>query len=118
MLLPKIAETLGVSLTQLYGIDSDRYSFDKTTADRYPALAFEWLHDSFFHAAGCRFSEGGKTDEEQLSFQKESMKKGELLGCLSNTAGAAVLSEGFAFVDTEYKEEESGVLTLFKARSR
>lgn len=103
-LLPQIAATLKITLNELFGIEDQKKVSQKTTADTYPEAAFDDLHLSFYQASRCRFSPGGKTDDEQLNYQRECLKKGDMLGCISNTHGAVVIRDEFAFIDTSFKE--------------
>jgi transcriptional regulator with XRE-family HTH domain len=107
-LLPQIAATLKITLNELFGIEDQKKVSQKTTADTYPKAAFDDLHLSFYQASRCRFSPGGKTDDEELNYQRECLKKGDMLGCISNTHGAVVIRDEFAFIDTSFKDGDIG----------
>ena len=105
LLLPKIADALGVTLEQLYGIErkagTDPGKCEK--ADEFPAAAYELLFRFFCSSTKMRFSCVDPSKEAQLRYNRESLEKGWLLGCYSNTGGATILSDSFAFTDTTYK---------------
>ena len=113
-LLPMIASALHVSLQELFETDSIENT-QTVTADDYPAIVFDELHKSFFTHSKCRFSPGRRSEREQFEYQKKMLKKGEMLGCISNKSGAVVIKDEFAFIDTEYKESGANVISAENA---
>ena len=103
MLLPKIAEVLGVTLSQLYGLEKEKTAAHRSDADFFPGEVFRSIQEQFFLASGCRFTPGGQSEEEQLRYWLEKVDNGCRLGCVSNIGGAVILTDGFAFVDEIYK---------------
>jgi hypothetical protein len=73
------------------------------------------LHKSFFTASKCRFSPAGKKESEQFEYYKKMLKKGDMLGCISNKSGVVVIKDEFAFIDTKYKEDVEGVFSVENA---
>lgn len=120
MLLPAIAETLGITLDMLYGLDKNE--FTKVTADDFPVKAYYHLIKYFYDQSGARFSNMNPADKIQLTEWLHEISKGHMLGCISDTEGAIVISHNFSFIDTEYKKngienylqskELSGVLNI------
>ncbi len=102
-LLPMIASALHVSLQELFESENVK-TINKIAADDYPVFALDELRKSFFCHSRCRFLPGGKTEDEQLRYQREQLKNGEMLGCISNKNGAVVIRDGFAFIDTNFKD--------------
>jgi len=113
-LLPMIASTLNVTLQELFESDNDKI-IKKITADDYPAFAFDELHKSFFINSTCRFLPGGQTESKQFDYQKNMLKNGEMLGCISNKSGAVVIKDEFALIDTKYKEDVEDVFSVENA---
>ena len=113
-LLPMIASALNVTLQELFESDNDKI-IKKITADDYPAFAFDELHKSFFINSTCRFLPGGQTESKQFDYQKNMLKNGDMLGCISNKSGAVVIKDEFAFIDTKYKESGEDVFSVENA---
>ena len=112
MLLPQIASALGVTIEDVYDIQR-KPAAAKVAADDFPAFCHDTLHEKFFYHAKTRFTQIDPSDAAQLAYQKESLKDGFRIGCLSNTKGAFVLTEDFAFVDCCYKDKsEEDVMCL------
>ena len=107
MLLPEIAKVLGVSLDDLYGIETLKRSDRCTCADEFPAAVYEEMFKFFFKSTKIRFENIGSTDAEQAEWIKKMLENGEFLGCISNTAGAVYISDSLAFADTSFKAPDS-----------
>lgn len=104
MLLPQIAAVLGVCLEDIYGI-AKQVGQVSVNPDDFPVFCHNKLHELFFHNSKMRFTHIDRSDEIQLEYQKQKLKDGCRIGCLSNTQGAFVLTDDFALVDCSYKSE-------------
>jgi len=104
MLLPKIATVLGVSLEDIYGIEKSTGKMS-VNADDFPIFCHNKLHELFYHNSKMRFTHIDSSDEAQLECQKQKLKDGCRIGCISNIKGAVVLTEDLALVDCGYKTE-------------
>lgn len=104
MLLPQIADVLGVSLEDIYGI-TKTLKTASVNADEFPIFCHNKLHELFYHNSKMRFTHIDSSDETQLAYQKQKLKDGCRIGCISNTQGAFVLTGDFALVDCSYKSE-------------
>ena len=104
MLLPQIAAVLGVCLEDIYGIAKQVEQVSVNPND-FPVFCHNKLHELFFHNSKMRFTHIDRSDEIQLEYQKQKLKDGCRIGCLSNTQGAFVLTDDFALVDCSYKSE-------------
>ena len=104
MLLPQIADVLGVSLEDIYGITKTVKTVS-VNADEFPVFCHNRLHELFYHNSKMRFTHIEQSDEIQLEYQKQKLKDGCRIGCLSNTQGAFVMTDDFALVDCSYKSE-------------
>ncbi len=105
MLLPQIALALEITLEALYGMETKTQNIS-LCADEFPAFCHRTLHEVFYHHARMRFTHIGNADDEQLKYQREKLKDGCRIACISNTEGAVVLTDDFAFVDCDYKSEK------------
>ncbi len=103
MLLPDIASVLGVTLEMLYGLQDRKPA--PVDADDFPKHIYEVLTKEFFDHCKCRFGYVG--EEEQYLNYLDSLKKGELLTCVSNTAGCVEIGADISFVDTTINTDES-----------
>ena len=105
LLLPKIADVLGITLEKLYGIEKKAGAApDKCEkADEFPAAAYELLFRFFNDSSNCRFPREADTEEGQLRVNRETLAHGYLWGCYSNTGGAVILSDSLSFADITYK---------------
>jgi len=88
MLLPTIADALGVTLDALYGIES-KPAVRTVDPDKMPEMAEEELLRLF--------------DDLFVGWKRGS----GLYACLSNIAGGVFVSEDFSFVDRTYKAPDS-----------
>jgi len=104
MLLPQIAAVLGVCLEDIYGIAKQVEQVSVNPND-FPVFCHNKLHELFFHNSKMRFTHIDRSDEIQLEYQKQKLKDGCRIGCLSNTQGAFVMTDDFALVDCSYKSE-------------
>jgi len=104
-LLPDIAAVLGVTPNELYGIENE--AKNKLTADEFPEAAYELLFRFFYDHCGCRFSYVDRSDEIQYPEWHRRIGEGCMLGCLSDTLGAVVITRGMAVVDRTFKQPES-----------
>lgn len=104
MLLPQIADVLGVSLEDIYGITKTVKTVS-VNADEFPVFCHNRLHELFYHNSKMRFTHIEQSDEIQLEYQKQKLKDGCRIGCLSNTQGAFVMTDDFALVDCSYKSK-------------
>lgn len=99
MLLPKIAEVLGITLNRLYGIESNEQQYVK--ADDFPKAANDMLIDFFEYHSKEKYHNGKL--EEPWS-----------LVCLSDNKGGTYISNGFSFVDCNFKQ--SGGEAIFNTK--
>ncbi len=106
MLLPKIAQALNITLYDLYGIAEENKTVS-VSADDFPTYCHKKLHELFFVNARMNFTCVDNSEEAQFEIQKQMLKDGERIGCISNTKGAFVMTDNFAFVDCDYKESGS-----------
>ncbi|MBQ3708483.1 MAG: helix-turn-helix transcriptional regulator [Clostridia bacterium] len=88
MLLPGIANALGVTLNALYGIEEEIPA--KVRADDFPAAAKNMLTEYFIRQAGAFPANSGEPGDHI-----------QLLGCISNTAGAVFVSRNFSFIEND-----------------
>lgn len=107
-LIPTLANALGISLKQLFGLSEETPRPERIPPDDFPEEAYEALLQLFFKSTTMRFSTAGPTDGEQLEAIKENIQRGRYLGCLSNTQGAFFMSKSFAFVDINFKAPNVG----------
>ncbi len=89
MLLPELADALGVTLNALYGIEEKKE--EKVRADDFPKAAREALKRFFVEQAGARMP-GGTELGEHIN----------LLGCVSDTSGTVFLSRDFSFIENTF----------------
>jgi len=89
MLLPELADALGVTLNALYGIEEEKK--EKVRADDFPKAAREALKRFFVEQAGARMP-GGTELGEHIN----------LLGCVSDTSGTVFLSRDFSFIENTF----------------
>ena len=106
MLLPEIANTLNITLDDLYGIAKEPEKIS-CSADDFPAFCHQKLIEFFYYNTKMRFTHIGSSDKEQLEFQIKKLMEGCRIGCLSNTQGAIVTTEDFSFIDATYKAVNS-----------
>ena len=106
LLLPKIADTLGITLEDIYGI-ANKQKQGSVSADAFPLLCQEECIRFFYHNTKMRFTCTGPSDREQLDFLTQKLADGCRIGCISNTQGAAVITGDFSFIDTTYKAANS-----------
>lgn len=104
MLLPKIASALGITLENIYGTESESEK-NPVSADDFPDFCYTKLIELFYYNTIMRFTHIGASDREQLDFLAQKLAEGCRIGCISNTRGATVLSDGFAFVELDYKSD-------------
>lgn len=89
LLLPKLAKALGISLEQLYGMESPAH--ERIKADDFP------------EAANRKLTEYFKT-QSHISFS--DLQAPWCLLCLSDTAGGVYASSRFSFIDCGFKEPD------------
>ena len=89
LLLPSIADALGVTLNALYGIEDKNP--EKVRADDFPRAAREALKNYFIDQAGARMT-GGQELGERIN----------LLGCVSDTSGTVFLSRNLSFIENTF----------------
>ena len=108
LLLPDIAKVLHVTLEDLYGISS-AFNKDRISADEFPNYCHDRLIKLFYNSARIKFTgtDLGTSDREQLDNIINHIKRGNRLGCLSNTEGAIIITDDFSFIDCTYKAENS-----------
>ena len=97
LLLPSIADALGVTLNALYGIEEK--APEKVRADDFPEAAREMLKNYFVEQAGARMPGGPELGER-------------VLGCVSDKAGAVFISKDFSLIDNTFRV--SGSETVFE----
>ena len=107
LLLPEIAKALDITLDLIYGIEQPISIKSKVTADNFPNEAFDLLHHFFYKTTAMRFTHIGSSDEEQLKFQRDDLKNGRYIGCISNIGGAVIISDSISFIDRTYKLPKS-----------
>lgn len=108
MLFPKIADVLGITLEELYGIEKPQTE-ENVTADAFPKAANDHLIDYFVRHSGMRFS-FTKSEEENLEYHRKKLYESAdcVLGCISDEAGAVFASGDLSYINTDYKTPESG----------
>lgn len=106
MLLPEIATALNITLDDLYGIAKEPESIS-VSADDFPSFCHQKLIELFYYNTIMRFTHIGSSDKEQLEYQIKKLMDGCRIGCISNTQGAIVTTEDFAFIDNTYKAANS-----------
>jgi len=116
LLLPQIASVLGISLEDIYGIAREPAKHT-VSADDFPAFCHKQLIELFYYNTKMRFTHIGSTDKEQLDYQIRKLMEGCRIGCISNTQGAVVITEDFAFADLAYKSESHAELTRMTQES-
>ena len=102
MLLPKIADTLSITLDVLYGIQKTEV---KVRADDFPKAANDHLIEFMVKQSGVWFT-FNKSQEENINYHKKRIYEsgGDCVqGCVSDEAGAAFISGDISFVNTDYK---------------
>ncbi len=92
MLLPRIAETLGITLNTLYGIDDNGRK--KVKADDFPKSANGVLIDYFIQQAGAECHTSKLEDPWALV-------------CISDICGAVYISKNLSFIECDYKASGS-----------
>lgn len=105
MLLPKIANVLGITLEALYGMQPTE---KRIKADDFPKAANDHLIEFMVKQSGVRFG-FNKSEEENISYHKKRIyESGECVqGCISDEAGAVFISGDISFINTDYKTNES-----------
>ena len=116
LLLPEIAAVLGITLEDIYGIKKED-SKPSVSADDFPSFCHKALFELFYSSTKMRFTHIGSSDNEQLAFLLRKIMNGCRIGCISNTQGAVVMTEDFAFVDRCYKTDEHADLVRMKQES-
>ena len=111
MLLPKIAEALGITLEMLYGIKTKE---EKVRADDFPAYINKKMTELFHeHAQGDKYF-NGLSDDKSLRHTFDSINKGWEMTCISDINGAVYVSKDFSFAELDYKTPESVI--IFESR--
>ena len=100
MLLPQIAKTLSVSLEDLYGIENEPEKVS-VSVDDFPSMCHQKLIEFFYYGTNMQFA--------------QKLTNGFRNACLSNTQGAIVVSDDFAFIDKSYKGAGSEYVIQAKA---
>ena len=75
MLLPEIANTLNITLDDLYGITKEPEKIS-CSADDFPVFCHKKLIESFYDNTKMRFTHIGSSDKEQLEFQIKKLMEG------------------------------------------
>ena len=103
MLLPKIADVLGITLEELYGIEKTS-PVERVRADSFPKAANDHLIEYFVRQSGIRFVFTG-SEEENLAYHKKKLYETTdcVLGCISDEAGAVFASGDISYINTDYK---------------
>ncbi len=104
MLLPHIADALGVSLDVLYGRQEREAA--RSCADDFPLKMQDVMTRAFFDHCRCRFTYVERGEEAQYSNYIRQLKNGELLACISDRVGCVEIGEDLAFVDPTFKTPE------------
>ncbi len=102
MLLPKIAETLSITLEALYGIQPTE---KRVKADDFPKAANDHLIEFMVKQSGVWFV-FNKSQEENINYHKKKIYEsgGDCVQeCISDEAGAVFISGDISFVNTDYK---------------
>ncbi|MBE6895850.1 MAG: helix-turn-helix transcriptional regulator [Ruminococcaceae bacterium] len=95
MMIPKIANALGITLEELYGIEKCcTNKSPKVTADHFPMEANKKLIEYFREQSGEDFHTNELEDPWSLI-------------CVSDISGAAHISNGLSFINTDYKAPQS-----------
>ncbi len=101
MLLPEIANALGITLDALYGIQKTEV---KVKADDFPKAANDHLIEFMVKQSGVWFN-FNKTQEENIAYHKKKIYEADCCaqGCISDEAGAVFISRDISFINTDYK---------------
>lgn len=95
MLMPKIADALGITLEGLYGLKTNTDDGNKrVSADCFPTEANKMLIEYFREQSGVRFH----TDQLEDPWE---------LVCVSDQSGVVHISNSLSFIDRDYKAPES-----------
>ncbi len=116
LLLPQIVSILGISLDDIYGIEKE-HAKNTVSADNFPAFCHKQLIELFYYNTKMRFTHIDASDKAQLDFQIQKLMEGCRIGCISNTQGAIVVTDDFAFADLAYKSERHADLTRMTQES-
>lgn len=105
MLLPKIADALGITLEELYEIKPKE---KKVKADDFPKAANDLLIEYFVKQSGVRFI-FTQSEEDNVKYHRDKIyESGDcVLGCISDKAGGVFVSRDISFVNTDYKTSGS-----------
>lgn len=101
MLLPEIANALGITLDVLYGIQKTEV---KVKADDFPKAANDHLIEFMVKQSGVWFA-FNKSQEENINYHKKTIYESSdcVQGCISDEAGAVFISRDISFINTDYK---------------
>ncbi len=98
MMLPPLAEALGITLQELYGIekaaDKKDEKNEKVRADDFPQAAKERLIEYFEEQSGAQF-------------HTDTLEDPWSLVCVSDNSGVAYISNNITFIDPNYKAPSS-----------
>lgn len=98
MLLPKIADALGITLDGLYGIEKSTDNKEKKVeADFFPVEANRKLIEYFREQSG-------------VGFHTNKLEDPWSLVCVSDLSGAAYFSNSFSFIERDYKAPGSDLV--------
>ncbi len=121
MLLPQIAHELGITLNDLYATETEQESQQKSNVfnvegiHHFPKEAQSLLIDSLYHKTNlinCRSWEFLKTPQNLQTKKYDSVKKHYTMCCLSDTKGAAFISNNQTIIDCEFATKD--IDTLFE----
>lgn len=110
MLLPKIADVLGVTLNDLYGIEN-KHNDRKVKVDEFPAAAQHMLINFFYEQTGCHhppFVNFVKAEKNPDTDCFEHIENGRTFGVISDIAGVAFISDKLSIIDSDYKILNNG----------
>ena len=101
MLLPEIANALGITLDALYGIQKTEA---KVKADDFPKAANDHLIEFMVKQSGVWFT-FNSSQEENIAYHKKTIYESSdcVEGCISDEAGAVFISGDISFINTDYK---------------
>lgn len=105
LLLPKIVKALNITFDELYEMNDT--SSKVVVADDFPEYAYDEIFKFFYNQSGVKFNCVNRNDDIQISFWKNKINDGCGLKCISDKNGAVILNNNLAFVDRNYKKDES-----------
>ncbi len=115
LLLPRIAGALDVTLDDLFAEYADKppmtesHVFDMDAVHRFPKEAQEWIIDTMYHQTNlinCNSWDFLSVAQNPFTKKHDRVKARHTLSCISDTAGAAFVSDMLTLIDVGVTAEE------------